>query len=389
MKKLLPVLSLSMLLTLSFASAGLAAPYFQDTATPLPTNTPYPTFYPTATDLVYDFPSAFDCPVGTPVGAGTLTPSYFWEFSCGQCLLTPVSTSTSVPIPTVTGTPPTPSPTIPVPTGTPTDCGALPFAGWVSYTRDQTNGVGNSTVSVNMEFCDNASSSTIHCRFHVVQSSTTPSSYTQYGIVTIKFLTTASYSVGAFPEITEIDPGYSNITFEACRTSNGCGTTSYTTSDSWDALTQANALTAPWTDRLEAFGSGYVNGGIRIRSTVKCNDDCRAEYSMDIHLSRGEGCIGHDYVFPTYCSAIETDASEDVIDPGLTWGGVSYGYNACVDIGGWSLSWLGIDYDFPLVRFCMQDVSFAQMTVFGVAVNIDSILYVLVAAWAIRRMITS
>jgi hypothetical protein len=63
-------------------------------------------------------PTPFDvsCPVGTPAGWGTYTPSPLWSVECGACavIVTPTSTMTASPVPTWsgTGTPPaTASPT--------------------------------------------------------------------------------------------------------------------------------------------------------------------------------------------------------------------------------------------------------------------------------------
>lgn len=98
--------------------------------------TPYPTLTPIgATTTPYNLitPVNFNCPAGTPVGFGTVTPSIDWQYACGHCYPTstppPFYTSTIGPThtpalrtstPTCEGECPTLTPTVTVsPTSTP------------------------------------------------------------------------------------------------------------------------------------------------------------------------------------------------------------------------------------------------------------------------------
>ena len=89
---------------------GVVHPVSAEPLIPLATYVPS-TNYPTLT-AIGQTPTPFDpisavdfsCPVGTPIGAGIVTPSTDWLYACGQCLATgtPVLMSTSTAGPTLT-----------------------------------------------------------------------------------------------------------------------------------------------------------------------------------------------------------------------------------------------------------------------------------------------
>jgi len=110
---------------LSFLLLALSVASFPAFAQAL-TATPYPTFYPTQTAVIYSFPTNYACPTGLPSGYGTVTPDAFWEFSCSHCVLPALSTSTPFTTPTVDplvtpspvpSTSPSPAPYSPCDTG--------------------------------------------------------------------------------------------------------------------------------------------------------------------------------------------------------------------------------------------------------------------------------
>ena len=72
--------------------SGFTVPFgdYQQTSTPYkpPTVTEYPTGFVTNPFPITGTP-ILDCPVGTPIGYGTLTPNAMWNLACGgNCLPT-------------------------------------------------------------------------------------------------------------------------------------------------------------------------------------------------------------------------------------------------------------------------------------------------------------
>lgn len=337
-----------------------------------PTGTLYPTFLPTRTAVLVDYPQNFACPSGVPSGYGTVTPNVFWEYSCGSCLNTPLATSTlnvrNTFTPTVTGTPPTP-----LPTSTPTgavaiQCGGL---GGNYMTCTQVNPytvflhtIGNPYDSPGVYHWIETGAGTLYFDLYLQYSRWVKPNgggapvYINYG-----------YPTNPVDPMGHLDGG----TQFGCGGIQICG--DFETGHHYHSMViggagavQAGAWITNYPDQLPIY------------MTWQATDMTISSIPLVATPSPTPGV--------SYCDSIEGGEGAQG-DPSLTWGGVMYGYNACVDIGGWTLSLFGVDYTFPLLRFCMQDVSFVNVMLFGVSISIDSILYVLVAAWAVRRMITS
>jgi hypothetical protein len=122
------IMILPFIVYLCMAPAGASA-LWQATITPSATFIP-PSVTPTA--------KLFDCPIGTPLGWGTYTPSPLWQTTCGACASIPTSTiePTFTPSPVATwdgtGTPPATSTITPTATVTitPTATATPPYSGY-------------------------------------------------------------------------------------------------------------------------------------------------------------------------------------------------------------------------------------------------------------------
>lgn len=104
--------------TLVFVFFAMAFAFLPVSALGAMAATPSPTFIPPS---ITPTPYLYDCPVGTPLGWGTYTPSPLWLSTCGSCASLPTSTLeptgtlnpltataqylTGTPTPTTTGTP--------------------------------------------------------------------------------------------------------------------------------------------------------------------------------------------------------------------------------------------------------------------------------------------
>lgn len=367
-----------------FLGLVLAVPVQAQTTTPTVTRTPYPTFLPTATAIGYNFPTAFACPAGNPVGYGTVTPDLFWESACGQCLHTPYPTSTIQPTVTSTGTPPTPTRT---PTATATSTGRVYISCMPSY-------VGVS--------CDDLQTNVVRIYPDVSRPADDNFFSSYIKVSTWDNLPIDLYYLGLVPGqnwISAFNAGNSNLQLHWGKWSV------------WSPITYGSSNytcgtnPARWcgnTDLINETYSEHVN-------FVTCNGNngsCpnwRVGWSLNgtfISLSKSGNIyitVQSPYQVPTatptpntsYCASIEGQGAGAQPDPGLSWSGVYLGTNTCVDLGGWDFSILGIDVSVPLIRVCMQDVSFANVVLFGMSFSLDAIAYVLGGAWVIKRLITS
>jgi len=92
-----------------------------------------------------------------------------------------------------------------------------------------------------------------------------------------------------------------------------------------------------------------------------------------------------------YCQTIEDFAiGMGGGSGGFYFTGVTYGSDYCVDVGGWSYSILGVGIDIPMIaHICFQDVAIGEIAIFGLAVSLDDIVVLFVAAWALRNLFTS
>lgn len=410
MKKIYPALVAALMLSFTVITSAAVA---QSTATPVPTHTPYPTFYPTSTPIVYDFPTDFSCPLsGTPIaGWGTVTPDAFWSAGCSQCMVAPMYTSTA-PVATVTpyayycggddtvatpnspdclpvyGNTPTATVTVPIPSVTPSaGCGDGPQWYNTQYTK-------YSIISINDDsVCENVSRSTSFCHGHYSAGSSTG----DYG----EFSRNMNFTgIGQGAEV------YWDVVITGVwwtggfwlQTCPGCGMGTLTLNDE----SQLSVYNSAYHGTLHRQGHFPVGNGAP-NLTVMFGEAVSAAVPFDVdyelRLSVGTSClfdvpnVATETPTPSplsYCEAVNGGAgSESSGDAALSWEGVRYGYNACVDLGGWHFSVLSLDVDVPLIGICMQDVSFANIILFGMSISLDAILYVLVAAWALKRMFTS
>lgn len=400
-RSLLPVVS-SLLIALS---SLMALPVLaQATSTPQPTHTLYPTFYPTITPITYDFPDVFECPVnGTPiVGFGTVTPDAFWQASCGKCVVTPMMTSTGqATVSPAPGSPTSvfatlfansPTPGTPAPggaTSTPTNvpgnyitlpsgacnaglqCDQISNTAW-HFTVMVSNGIPIQTIGLNL-----AGNSNLYFLFKTVDTNWSASNSSQASSPAwLSKVGLIQYGDPYSQSISWLSDGE----LQSGNPANNTGLYYGTGSADWFERT----IYMPF--------PGYTQWQVGLLDSVQFNS------VPSIDRAGLEWWVSLQPLFapatPTpgassYCASVNGGASDMGSDPALTWSGVRYGYNACVDIGGWEFSVLGLDVSIPLIGLCMQDVSFANVVFFGMTLALDAILYVLVGAWALRRMFTS
>jgi len=353
----------------------LSYPVLAQTATPYPTATAYPTFLPTETAQVYTFPTNFSCPEGgTPIaGYGTVTPSSLWALSCGQCVVTPYVTSTAIPMSTITGTPPTPT-SIPSATATPLPiltCGTQGAGVSCSQTGDNTITVSAGISGVDYAWYDQAISAVVHLSqdipvyFHVM---------------------VAGASVGGdaqlYPTWTT-RMGFQGVDDGAFNTNIFTGVYScYWYCNGRSSFDGYSSQLVGWTSARDYYFIMSGNAGISPYAWHTNWSDWSIVFSASPLNATPTPTPAS-----SYCQSVEgVEAGEAETDPSLSWGGVKYGVNLCLNIGGWSVTLFGEDYTVPLIRFCVQDVSFVNVVLFGVSVSIDKILYVLFGAWVVRTI---
>jgi len=318
--------------------------------------------------------SNLDCPTGTPVGWGTVTPDPGWLVMCEQCIpQTALPTSTprpSTPDPSVTGTPATATPTATLEV-TPTPSGHLTglSCGWVE-------GSGSTC-----EASEDGARLYIYVPYQDVYGTTNemhfiigPELVGHQIYITYFFETTYGNSCGF------------GLNYPWWRTELGRTTAGL---DTW-VSDHANAGDYYfWTQ--DEVSTVYSPGGAFLKTWMISGWPCSYMSDMGAHA------IITTYptaVTPTptpavssgYCGSVQS--TQDLFG----WDGIDFGASACFDIGPYSgISILGWDFAATphLAHLCAQDVSLGTVTIFGVSLSLQVIAYVLGIAWVVRNMFVS
>lgn len=345
----------------------------QATSTYTPTITAPAPYVPTI--MQQTEPSDYSCPAdGVVDGWGTVTPNAFWEYQCLQCVVTPLYTSTAVPTtppPTTTGTPATATATA-SPTITPTVQSTLTTSliSFVSYTP--ASGFPN-TLTCSPYY------NGLVCNFSF---STPPNRRSVYnGVLTVyasapvtAYVVSDSYASGDFWY-----PTHPNIDNQNMGLSVG----------SYPAVGTSVMTHHSYTRQFLALGNYTLTFAIS-----------KADYSSTVGWN-GTVYIQPQPVLPTqmptatptaivdgYCGSV--DGQEGSPDPAFGWTGIEYGQSACLDLGGFQISILGVDIDIPwLAHLCLQGLYIGEAVIFGVSISLDVILVTIAVAWLLRNMFVS
>lgn len=316
------------------------------------------------------------CPVGTPAGWGTYTPSPLWALECSQCAIITTPTSTASPTATAlyygTGTPPVGcTPSAPSGVGTPVSCAYATVTSVPTALPAQTLIPNN--FGIVLGTCQ---------RPYSFSPSSATSSVTNYNNgyrIDFSFVQSSS--------------DYQNNCISYDFTGVGAGSIKYFTVDATASgkfvAAFPDLLSGSWSTGWDGYGLGHL---------VK--DFTRTGTNITIY-SAGNGSnsvIGSIYVMPQpiigtpfavvpsptatpyfdvgYCSSVapvDTDFGFDLFVPD--------GVANC-DIG-WDAITLG-ENEFPAVQICLQPSSFGVIKMFGEDYEIGFIALAVAAAFIYR-----
>lgn len=335
-----------------------------------PTNTPLPTpTQPVGTLPI--FPTDFHCGQGNPTGWLTLTPDPFWLMMCEQCIDRPVY-YTSTPegsatvTPTVTGTPPTP-------TNTPV---VLGITCSTCITGSYCEQVQTDLIRINVDFSGplGANYGQEFCDYTVASSSVV----TVYGYAELQGdiwsvsqgFDGSNWSANFDLQLIGQDswvvyaggylgPGLSSDEFDETFTfSNG----PRDTTSRQDGGTYANIWPLAQSDRImwQVYGDIYLS---------------------TYYLSGPPGPSPTPTSTPdvSFCTTVLEEEEEEGEGPFIEWGD-----SDCKKIlPEVDLSWAGIDATLPETWICFQEVSFRDLELLGVTIDLMVILYVAVGAFVV------
>jgi len=372
------------------------------TVTVTPTITAPPPYQP---DINYT-PMDFECPEGTPIGWGTVTPSASWLLLCDECIPSSLQTSTAILEPTMdatqypteyagtataeylTGTP-TPSVTETIiPTGTPSGCD-VSLNGEPSFSFTPRNWVVVSSIVSNTFACvDNGMF--VSCTGSItiddpganeddVLNIEIPISYPLGSAVFVDVIGTDPYGgdwSGAWLEYATIYGGSSSHFFY------------------------------PSGFQYSMAGS---NGYIKLSHIATAGSVWTGTFTYNVKIYSSPDCLIPPTVTPTpipeeysYCDVVRSE--ED--DSGFDWTGIEIIGSSCWDLGGPGLTsdggggfwdWFGNDLwkslgspNIPwIAHVCLVGIDLGILTVFNVSISLLVVAYTVGLALILRNMFVS
>ena len=334
------------------------------------------------------------CPVGTPSGWGTYTPSPLWAIECGQCeAVAGTATPTISPTPWLgTGTPPagctpmpagtgTPSPFCVVPTGTvaptatPNGCGALSVA---SFEVPQT--LYTSTLVSSDFTCENMDNGVwCHGQYVYTDTSAGGDSYRM-----AQLILNTNGSQGYF----EYNNNFTHSNGETYGTGSGstmAGSTTFDTPVSWSALSGQLILPKSNSGIISSTGMNYLKyGGIGCWGTA--GSTCTWDIDFKIYPSRSCAVAPTPTPSPTpfvnagYCASVAPPLDDFSFDLFKNDGAVN------CDMG-WDGFTVG-ETTFPAVQICFQPVQFGVIKMFAQEYELGVIALAVATAFIWRFMRT-
>jgi hypothetical protein len=331
------------------------------------TITPSPTFIPPSiTPTTY----SYACPVGTPLGWGTYTPSPLWQTTCGACASLPTSTivptSTIIPLTgtamalTATSTiTPSPSPTV-TPTRTATPVSSFYF-GNLEVTWNNPSGEGNYSCTSN-PVSTGQSSITCSGNLKYTDASTSAGYATYFGFKFRGDANTGSIPATYYYSISYTGNGVHNY----CDNENSFNM-STTIPCSSGTLTGATNTTYFLGVRSDSFSTNSFTGVVG------------GPFSITVQSYPLEAATATPTLTPTtipyistYCSSVAPqfdDFGFDLFQP--------EGEPNCAI--GWDEFGVG-DYTMPAAQICLQPSKFGVIRLFAIDYEVG--VYGLVAAAA-------
>ncbi len=378
-------LFLLLFLALFVTSAGVA----RADVLPQTGDTPTPTLEPLFKTPTLAPTQSTDCPGGTPVGWGTVTPSVLWNAQCQHCMLTLT--------PQVTGTP------YPAPT-------------WaVGMTQTAVALIGSPTPSPTGTVVSGCDPSMTATPVATSGASITLNYFTQSGCPST--VTTANYYNGLrvdfnFPDCSAATGGsgeiviYFNNATDAYPYVVADGTSSGT---GWYDGGEVDTVTVGWTGNAPASATGtwhtsFVSGYVGYSSIIffqANNGSTSGSYAGTVYFMP-QAVLPTPSPCPTstpvvsYCSVV--DGYSNPADTG-DLPNIGIGPATCVSFGPYtiglsSLNWLpglsGIsDISLPQVQICLRAIYFGNIKVFGMSFNLDILSAVVTGVLAIRWLFRS
>jgi len=391
---------LVVLLSLMVVSLVLASVMFQfasvlaqsgstDTPTPLGSSTVVAhttATYVSATPGFTPTGVSFVCPLTTPVGWGTYTPSPLWMIECAGCGATLTSTVTAVPTWSGTGTPPSPTSTsisTPTPYVTPDGC-VLPVATFLSTIEPgssfincyiQSGGTCTLISPTVYRFVYSGDANEMDWGFEFVPASV-PVQVTVDGQVSLA----ETYGDPQNPVNRAEGDFHINVfgnTMSQYDVTDWCyGPIAYQSMC-------ANSIHRTYT----MVGPGWPYGGFSFKQSWYPDWPSEDVMNYDFLVTLGAVCAQYGTPMPPGTPVVSYCASVSPLDSGFGWDVfVDDGAKNC-DMG-WSEFSIG-DYDIPAVQICLQPVQFGVIKLFGNSYEVGVFGLVVMAAffWRFWRTI--
>lgn len=342
-------------------------------------------------------PTNFDCPIGLPVGWGTVTPQAGWEIFCSQCVGVPYGTNT----------PGTPSPTVTV-TGTPP---TATVTATVTVTPTGTVAPNELTLTWTDFFYDSGS---IQDTDHNSSGSSGDSLADWYFYVTG---TAISNPFGAMPTGNFRNMGFlatvSGTLYISIHYTSNFTTTQAGFYDGFPACSGAPCATTlvgggTDTDVERNYsmtgGTTYSVGGLGLYASGAfsgcANVHCSASVWYHLSFVPGQSAFTPTpqatatvaaTAYPSFCAAVNGgDAYSNIDTQGISWTGIATYNLSCFDLGPTHFTLFSYDWDIPwLAHICLQEIDIGNLNVFGVGISLLVTVYALGVAWVLRNMFIS
>ncbi len=356
------------------------------------TNTPTATWEPLIKTATPQPPRDYSCPEGLPIGWGMVTPGALWSSGCGPCMQTLTPRPTSTPFwPSAT-----PDPLV---SATPTlAAGSNP---WV------------------FEFVPNLDSLT----FPVTGSPAT-------GAANTPLFGDSGWVVGLVISASESN-GFNN---ERYALFDSAGSYGFGASNAGTALVfVSNDRISPevfeavfgdlqtyfdyqvdFRDNTSGLQSAVIKPGEAIFDLADWEAGLPAQYPFDLWTYRVNSFVTRTITLlgyitipgdalvvstpATYCAEVNgLGGSAEPFDFGLDLPQILIGPAACYGISGFSvptgiLALLGIEvenFEVPTIQICFRPISFQPLSLFGISIDIDYMIFIVAAVLGIRWVLRS